>query len=231
MAVFNAPITTNDAGLYKVLDQGLPVIVYLYDRPDNALDKAFDQIAREDAGEILVARVNVKENPQIRKKFKKLALPALVTLDEAEVESEAERIQPADVDAHADFLLGRGPFPTQTAAQEKARADKGAAPVHVTDKSFHNEVLKSKVPVLVDFWAPWCGPCHMVAPVLENIAEKYAGKIKVAKLNVDDNQQIARQYRAMSIPMLMLFKDGKALSTLVGAQPQQNIELFLRRAL
>jgi thioredoxin len=231
MTRFDTPLTTNDEGLHKILAQGLPVILYLYDKSNTKLDKTFNQIAKEDAGDILVARVNMRENPEIRQKFKKLKLPALVTLDEAEVESKASQIIDDDVDAHVDFLLGRGPFPTQTAAQEKAKNKRGAAPVHVSDKSFTKDVLKSNVPVLVDFWAPWCGPCRTIAPVLERVAEKYAGKVKVAKLNVDNNQKISRQYRAMSIPMLMLFKNGKAVGTLVGAQPQQKIESLLRKAL
>ena len=229
--MFDAPITTDDDGLHKVLDQNLPVVLYLYDQPNPALDKAFNRVAQEDVGEILVARVNMRENPQVRSKFKKLTLPALVTLDEGEVESKASQILPADVDAHVDFLLGRGPFPTQTTKQEKAKEARGAAPIQVTDQSFAKEVLNSDIPVLVDFWAPWCGPCRMVAPVLERVADKYAGKIKVAKLNVDQNQKMTRKYRAMSIPMLMLFKNGKAVGSLVGAHPQQTIELMLRKVL
>jgi thioredoxin 1 len=230
-AVFNTPITTNDDGLYKVLDQGLPVVLYLYDKSNAALDKAFNRVAEEDAGDILVARVNVRENAQVRKKFKKLKMPALVTLDEGEVESKAAQILPDDVDAHVDFLLGRGPFPTQTAKQEKSKQARGAMPVNVTDKSFAKDVLNSDIPVLVDFWAPWCGPCRMVAPVLERIADKYAGQVKVTKLNVDHNQKMTRKYGAMSIPMLMLFKDGKVAGSLVGAHPQQSIELMLRKVL
>ncbi len=231
MPVFDAPITTDDANLKKVLGQKLPVVLYLYDRPDAALDAALGRVARDHAGELLVTRVDVKQNPQTHTQYNRPALPALLTLDEGTIESRAENIRPADVDEHVDFLLGQGPKPTETSAQAEARAASGAAPVHITDTSFQRDVLQSTLPVLVDFWAPWCGPCHMVAPTLERLAQQYAGKIIIAKLNVDQNPQSARQYQAMSIPMLLLFKDGKPVGKLVGAHPQPNIEQLIRQAL
>jgi thioredoxin 1 len=87
----------------------------------------------------------------------------------------------------------------------------------ITDKNFKEEVLESTLPVLVDFWAPWCGPCRMVAPVVEEIAEKYSGRLKVGKLNVDNNTLIASQFEIMSIPTLIIFKDGKIVKRIVGA--------------
>ena len=101
----------------------------------------------------------------------------------------------------------------------------------MTDQSFPSDVLQSDVPVLVDFWAPWCGPCHMVAPTLERLAAQYAGQIRITKLNVDQNPMTAQQYQAMSIPMLLMFKDGRQVGKLVGAHPQPNIEQLIRQAL
>jgi thioredoxin 1 len=89
--------------------------------------------------------------------------------------------------------------------------------VAVTDSSFEQDVLGSEVPVLVDFWAPWCGPCRMVAPVVDEIAEQYDGKIKVVKLNTDENPGVASQYGIRSIPTLMLFKGGQRVDVVVGA--------------
>ena len=104
-----------------------------------------------------------------------------------------------------------------------------AAPV--TDASFPNEVLESSVPVLVDFWAPWCGPCRMVAPVVDEIAEQYEGQIKVVKLNTDENPQVASQYGIRSIPTLMIFKDGQRVDMVVGAVPKTTLANTLEKYL
>lgn len=90
----------------------------------------------------------------------------------------------------------------------------------ITDQNFENEVLKSAIPVLVDLWAPWCGPCRMIAPVVEKLSTQYEGKVKFCRLNVDDNKKTAAQYRVMSIPTLMFFKGGKAVETVIGAVPE-----------
>jgi len=90
-----------------------------------------------------------------------------------------------------------------------------------TDANFESEVLKSETPVLVDFWAPWCGPCKMVAPIVAEISTEYDGKLKVGKLNTDDNQGVAAQFGIMSIPTLMIFKGGKEVARIIGAQPKQ----------
>ena len=92
--------------------------------------------------------------------------------------------------------------------------------VHITDDTFEQEVLQSQTPVLVDYWAEWCGPCKMVAPVLEEIAGQHGDKLTVAKLNIDENPQIAQQYQVMSIPTMSVFQGGKVVKTIVGAKPK-----------
>jgi thioredoxin 1 len=104
-------------------------------------------------------------------------------------------------------------------------------PVEIQEAKFDETVIKSAMPVLVDFWAPWCGPCRMVAPVVEELSDEYDGKVSFVKLNVDDNPQVASQYGVMSIPTLILFKDGKPASTVVGFRPKAELKKSLDEAL
>lgn len=98
------------------------------------------------------------------------------------------------------------------------------AEITLTDATFDQEVLKSDMPVLVDFWAPWCGPCKIIGPIVEELAKDWEGKVKVGKLNVDENPQTAGKYSVMSIPTLLVFKKGQPVKTMVGAQPKENIK-------
>ena len=98
------------------------------------------------------------------------------------------------------------------------------ADVIFTDQNFQDQVLKSEKPVLVDFWAPWCGPCRIVSPIVEELAKEYEGKINVGKLNVDENQQTSSAYGIMSIPTLAFFKKGQVVKTIIGAQPKEALK-------
>ena len=104
------------------------------------------------------------------------------------------------------------------------------ATMKVTDSSFEQDVLKSSEPVVVDFWAEWCGPCRMIGPALEEISNEMAGKVKIAKVNVDENPQIASQFGIRSIPALMLFKDGKLAAQKVGAAPKGDLARWIQGA-
>jgi thioredoxin 1 len=107
---------------------------------------------------------------------------------------------------------------------ETERTDMAAA---VTETTFEEEVLKSETPVIVDFWAEWCGPCHAVAPVLDRIVEERSGEVKLVKVNIDEEQELARRYGIMSIPTMILFKDGEPAAVAIGAQPKGAIEQSL----
>jgi len=96
--------------------------------------------------------------------------------------------------------------------------------INVNSQNFEEEVLKAQLPVLVDFYATWCGPCKMIAPVISKIAEEYKGKVKVAKINVDDENELAMKYQIQNIPTLILFKDGKTVGSLIGLNSKSEIE-------
>ena len=106
-----------------------------------------------------------------------------------------------------------------------------ASPMKVDGTNFDSEVKNSDLPVLVDFWAPWCGPCKMISPIVEELAGDYEGKIKVAKINVDDNQELASQFGIRGIPTVMIFKDGEVANSFVGLRPKEDLASALEAVL
>lgn len=102
------------------------------------------------------------------------------------------------------------------------------AEIKLTDQNFEQEVLRADLPVLVDFWASWCGPCRMLSPVIAEIAEEYAGKVKVGKVNVDEQPNLANRYGIASIPTVMLFKNGEVVNTSLGYRPKNELETMLK---
>ena len=103
--------------------------------------------------------------------------------------------------------------------------------VHTTDATFEQDVLKSDVPVLLDFWAPWCGPCKMVAPILDELAGEFEGKLKIVKINVDENEQVPAQFNVRGIPTLMVFKNGQNVATKVGAMAKGQLTAFVNASI
>ena len=102
------------------------------------------------------------------------------------------------------------------------------AELKITRENFENEVMKSNIPVLIDFWAPWCGPCRMMGPIIEQLAEEYEGKAKVGKVNVDEEGELSQAFGVMSIPTIVLVKDGKDVKQAVGARPKTEVEAMLQ---
>ena len=105
------------------------------------------------------------------------------------------------------------------------------ADLNFTDSDFKIQVLESKEPVIVDFWAPWCAPCRIVSPIIDELATEYAGKVKVGKMNVDENPQTAGQYGVMSIPSIVFFKNGQPVKTMIGAQSKENYKQEIEQVL
>ena len=102
------------------------------------------------------------------------------------------------------------------------------AELKITRENFENEVMKSNIPVLIDFWAPWCGPCQMMGPIIEQLVEEYEGKAKVGKVNVDEEGELSQAFGVMSIPTIVLVKDGKVVKQAVGARPKTEVEAMLQ---
>jgi len=246
---FDTPIFTNDQSIDRVLAADIPVLlVFIPDQPAAQLDQALDSLAKQNAGQLLVAKVPAKDNPQVVRRFNVERLPALVTWKKGELVSSAQGISPADLEAHAAYVLGRGPKPVpqapppgrvpagQTPAGQAAGKPSGppagdGRPQPVTDQTFDQEVLHSKLPVVVDFWAPWCGPCRMTDPILEKLAREWAGRVRVAKVNADENPLSVSRYGVQGIPTMLVVKDGRIVDRWVGALPEQAVRSRLASTL
>ena len=235
MSELNAPINADDKSLKKVLGRKQPALIYLYDggEKNKPLDDALKREAKKNADELLVVKVDVRENPDAHARYGNPGTPALVTLTQAffgrKEKSAAENVRPADVRAHIAHLLHDEPLPqAKSQADSAEKSSKGAK--HVNNTTWRKEVLKSKTPVLVDFWAAWCGPCNVVAPFIDQMADKYAGQVKVVKLNTEESRKIAGQFSIQSIPTFILFDGGQPVSRISGASPRA-IERMIQDAL
>jgi thioredoxin 1 len=222
---FDTPITTDDNGIKSVFKQKQPTLLILLDGEANnsPLLDAMKTAAKKHVGDLLIAKLDATENPQVYQEYDQPALPALVTVTHGffgpKVKSSAEQIRPADLRAHVEHLLTDAPL----SAPKKQRNGNGqkrtTGTVHLSERTFNKTVANSKKPVLVDFWAPWCGPCRSIAPFIDKMATQYGDAVTVAKLNTDQNPRIAQTYDIQSIPTMILFRDGKPAERLVGANP------------
>ncbi len=224
-------IHTNRHSIDRVLNAGLPVLLIFWDAnhpPPAALNGALDRFARQFAGKALLAKIDAADERELRQQYRAAALPAYVLVKGGQVEVSLPAATAEDqVQAWLAYAAGGGPRPA--APQEsQAGPQVNGSPVILTDANFQH-VTQGAGPVLVDFWAPWCGPCRMVAPSVERLAQEYAGRAVVAKLNTDENPATAQRYKIMSIPALYIFKNGQVVDQMVGAQPYQVLEQHLRR--
>ena len=220
---FNTPLITSDQSIDRVLAAGQPVaLVFVEGSVLPGLEQSLKQLARNNAGSLLVVQVPVKDSPEAVRRYQVSFFPAVVTVREGKVLSKAERVSGTDVEKHAAFLLGKGPRPAAaTDSRNGAQAsESGSRPRAVTDATFEQEVMSSPEPVLIDFWAPWCGPCRMVEPVLEKLAREMSGRVRIAKVNVDENPKTAGRYGVQSIPTMMVVKNGQVLDRWAGALPE-----------
>jgi thioredoxin len=235
--MFDSPITTNDQSIERVLAAGLPVaLIFLDDAAPDTLRHSMERLARENAGQLLVVKLQSRENPASTQRYQINHSPAIITFRNGAIESKAEGISGKDLEAHVAFLLGKGPRPDTQRTSPQTAPHPGERPTSaaqgaltVTDATFDQQVLRSPNPVLVDFWAPWCGPCRMTDPIVAKLASEMAGLLVVAKVNVDENPQSAMRYDVRSIPTMMLVKGGQVLDRWMGALPEPALRSRIAR--
>lgn len=221
----NEPINVTDAAFERaVLQANVPVVAAFWARGaahEEPLRRVLGATAAHYAGAVRVARVEVGDAPQTQVRYAVDTLPQFLFFRDGQLVSRARGLPSEEaLRPWVEHLLGRGPAP---AARQPAPSE-SAHPVVVTDATFDQVVLRAGVPVLVDFWAAWCGPCRAVAPALEHLAAEFAGRALIAKLDVDANQHTAMRYGVQSIPTLILFHRGEEEDRVLGAQS----EAFLR---
>jgi thioredoxin 1 len=226
--VFDTPLITNDHSIDRVLATGLPIaFVFLDGGAAPPLAQVMKRLAQDHAGNLLVVQIPVKDGPAAVRRYQVGQLPALVTVRDGQMLTKAEAISAPELEKHTAFLLGKGPRPQpaervngRPAAQATSTTTGDHRPLSVTDGTFEQEVLRSSLPVLVDFWAPWCGPCRMVEPILEKLAPDIARQMRVVKVNVDENPATAQRYRVQSIPTMIVIKNGQIADRWAGALPE-----------
>lgn len=253
--IFDTPIFSGDQSIDRVLNAGRPVLlVVVNNAPPVALEQATKALAKQETGHLLVVQVDGKDNPGIMRRYTIQGMPAVVAIKNGQALCQADTITAGDLDAHAKYLLDKGPkpeakkqpsqagqpsnnpgtrqtSPSGSSAYRQPGSSPAGSPVNITDASFEQEVMHSPIPVVVDFWAPWCGPCRMVAPTLEKLAREWNGKVKIAKVNVDENPVVAGRHRVSSIPTMMVVVNGRVVDTWAGALPEPALRSRLSAAI
>jgi thioredoxin len=228
------PVTVNDQTFERWgVQSELPVaIAFCTPRFEKcqALEPLLARLAAEYDGRLRVARLVVDDNREWSRHYSVRDLPTLLFLRGGELRDRAVGLPDwPELTERADALLaGRAPRITPKPTPEPASTGE---PLVVTDATFERAVLKSDRPVLVDFWAPWCGPCRMIAPHLDTLARELGNQAVIAKLNVDENPATAGHYGVQGIPTLLIFKHGQVVDKIVGAQPAQVLRQRLQRQL
>ena len=232
---YDTPINATDASFERAVSEApLPAVAVFWSpeqTPREKLDAVLEQTAKANAGDVLVVKLDVSDAPEARARYDVGQLPQFLFFRDGKLVARARGMPSVEaLRPWVEYLLGRGPRPVARKARQARPAGDGR-PVAVTDATFDQVVLNADVPVLVDFWASWCGACRTVEPIVEQLAQTYAGRALVAKLQVDDNRSTAQRYAVMSIPTLVFFRNGREVDRVTGAQPkrvlQQKLEALI----
>jgi thioredoxin len=208
----------SSAELDSALATDLPVLLLVWNGDSLRADvkSELDKAVTEHPGRLLVVKADASKAPEVAERFELGKHPLLIGWFNGDVLARRPRPWNTDVQAMIEMLLTHSPV-AKTVVEKNVVDDK---PVKVTDKTFQKDVLESTVPVLVDFWAEWCGPCKQIAPILEKLAKEFSGQIRIAKVDVDANPGLQQAFRVQSIPTLMFVKNGKIVGQQAGALPE-----------
>jgi len=239
----NTVIHTNRHSIDRVINAGVPTALVLWEqaRPlPSSLEAELDHLAAHYAGKALIAKIDARDEPDLLRRFGVSQAPAVAYLRNGQTLERTQANDPAVIRAWLAHIVDGAPRPARSPASESSTRANGArpagsspvgeqaTPVTLTDANFA-QVVSGSLPVLVDFWAPWCGPCRMVAPSVEQLAREFGSRAVVGKLNVDENPAVASRYNIMSIPTLLIFKNGAVVDQIVGVQPLEALRQRLAR--
>ena len=259
--IYDTPIRTSLQNLNRVLATGMPTLLSFempHCEPCAALDAPLKDLAREYAGRALIVRVEDSAQAELPAGIDITRIPTLVIWRDRRDAGRIEGAPSKDViRQYLEYLTGSGLRPQPASGPSvalngiraggdgasqtgwnssdigKSAHQSGAtgAPIVVSDATFDRDVLQSPLPVLVDFWAPWCGPCRMVSPIVEELGREYRERLKVAKVNTDENPVRASNLGIRGIPTLILFRGGREVDRIVGAAPKPTLKQFVERHL
>lgn len=226
----------NDSQLEALLASGNPAMILFSgeDGPRTDTRSEFDKVSGELGNRIKFVKVDTRSNPVAAKRFEITRHPVIVTWANGAVVMRRNRPWGTDVKGIADDLVKVLPIPDEilpALESEKKPGKLQKTPIKVTETTFQQDVIDAPLPVVVDFWAAWCGPCKKIAPILEKLAEDYAGKLLIAKVNTDENRQLSGYFRIESIPTLMFVKNKKIYDMVPGAYPEANLRTMFDKFL
>ena len=248
----DTPIRTGAQNLQRILDASLPSLL-VFEKPDcepcRKLEPDLKSLAGDFAGKALIVRVEDAQDEEVMRRFNLRNVPTLVLWQRGKEVGRIEGAARGDkIRDHLNFLVGNGIRPATTSGpsitlpgktpgtlrgagpakhEHRSPVKETIAPRDITDATFEAQVLRSPLPVLVDFWAPWCGPCRMVSPVVEEIGRQQAGKMNVVKVNTDENPVYVSRLGVQGIPTLILFRDGREVDRIVGAAPKPQLQAWI----